>query len=273
MGAKPSTANGTQSPRTRAFSTSSSSEVVTAPGFRFMRSLGMDMSNDRQRARSLSSVPDLHASHETLSMPATGVSFDVSTGASPESDSSSAEEAASVLGLGSTAANIALGRVYAAHSLPAHIWSLNVSRRIELLFLRETPSLTSASVLLCDLVPQIEIRKCCDRYSEMGQSFSPYHHSNISATTNKEKGIKCPVCSKFVIPDDIECHLVMCLTKPRLSYNEDVLTDDKGECVICLEELSKGDVIARLPCLCIYHKTCIDQWFDVNRSCPEHPGD
>lgn len=32
-------------------------------------------------------------------------------------------------------------------------------------------------------------------------------------------GIKCPVCSKFVLPDDIECHLVMCLTRPRLSYN------------------------------------------------------
>lgn len=209
MGAKPSTANGTQSPRTRAFSTSSSSEVVTAPGFRLMRALGNELSNDRQRARSLSSVPDLHASHETLSMPTNGASFDVSTGASPETDSSSAEEAASVLG--SAAANIALGRVYAAHSLPSHIWSLN--------------------------------------------------------------GIKCPVCSKFVIPDDIECHLVMCLTKPRLSYNEDVLTDDKGECVICLEELNQGDIIARLPCLCIYHKTCIDQWFEVNRSCPEHPGD
>lgn len=32
-------------------------------------------------------------------------------------------------------------------------------------------------------------------------------------------GIKCPVCSKFVLPDDIECHLVMCLTKPKLNYN------------------------------------------------------
>ncbi|XP_032780982.1 E3 ubiquitin-protein ligase znrf2 [Daphnia magna] len=86
-------------------------------------------------------------------------------------------------------------------------------------------------------------------------------------------GIKCPVCSKFVMPDDIECHLVMCLTKPRLNYNEDVLTDEKGECVICLEDLLKGHVIARLPCLCVYHKSCIDQWFDVNRSCPEHPSD
>uniref|UniRef100_A0A182YF14 E3 ubiquitin-protein ligase ZNRF1 n=1 Tax=Anopheles stephensi TaxID=30069 RepID=A0A182YF14_ANOST len=104
-------------------------------------------------------------------------------------------------------------------------------------------------------------------------------------------GIKCPVCSKFVTPDDIECHLVMCLTKPRLSYNgwfssasselhyaeriyeQDCLADAKGECVICLEDLCPGDIIARLPCLCIYHKGCIDKWFEVNRSCPEHPGD
>lgn len=51
MGSKLSTANeGSQSPRTRAFSTSSSTEVVaTTPGFRFMRSFGME--NDRQRAR------------------------------------------------------------------------------------------------------------------------------------------------------------------------------------------------------------------------------
>ncbi|XP_069946736.1 E3 ubiquitin-protein ligase znrf2-like isoform X2 [Cherax quadricarinatus] len=86
-------------------------------------------------------------------------------------------------------------------------------------------------------------------------------------------GFKCPICSKLVLPDDLECHLVICLTKPRISYNEDVLTEDKGECVICLEELCQGDTIARLPCLCIYHKTCIDEWFQVNRSCPEHPYD
>lgn len=86
-------------------------------------------------------------------------------------------------------------------------------------------------------------------------------------------GFKCPICSKLVLPDDLECHLVICLTKPRISYNEDVLTEDKGECVICLEDLCQGDTIARLPCLCIYHKSCIDEWFQVNRSCPEHPYD
>ncbi|XP_029359583.1 E3 ubiquitin-protein ligase znrf2 [Echeneis naucrates] len=86
-------------------------------------------------------------------------------------------------------------------------------------------------------------------------------------------GFKCPVCSKFVSSDEMDLHLVLCLTKPRVTYNEDVLTKDAGECAICLEELVQGDTIARLPCLCIYHKGCIDKWFEVNRSCPEHPSD
>uniref|UniRef100_A0A8W8K3V6 E3 ubiquitin-protein ligase ZNRF1 n=1 Tax=Magallana gigas TaxID=29159 RepID=A0A8W8K3V6_MAGGI len=57
------------------------------------------------------------------------------------------------------------------------------------------------------------------------------------------------------------------------ALQEDVLVEDKGECVICFEELEKGDTIARLPCLCVYHKGCIDKWFEKNRSCPEHPSD
>ncbi|KAG8437313.1 hypothetical protein GDO86_008135 [Hymenochirus boettgeri] len=67
-------------------------------------------------------------------------------------------------------------------------------------------------------------------------------------------GFRCPICSKSVASDEMEMHFIMCLSKPRLSYNDDVLTRDAGECVICLEELSQGDTIARLPCLCIYHK-------------------
>ncbi|XP_037309904.1 E3 ubiquitin-protein ligase znrf2 [Pungitius pungitius] len=86
-------------------------------------------------------------------------------------------------------------------------------------------------------------------------------------------GFKCPVCSKFVSSDEMDLHLVLCLTKPRVTYNEDVLSKDAGECAICLEELVQGDTIGRLPCLCIYHKGCIDEWFEVNRSCPEHPSD
>lgn len=86
-------------------------------------------------------------------------------------------------------------------------------------------------------------------------------------------GFHCPVCSKFMAADEIEKHLLVCFSKTRLTYNKDILSRDSGECTICLEELEQGDTIARLPCLCIYHKGCIDEWFEVNRSCPEHPAD
>ncbi|KAL3997260.1 Ring finger domain family protein [Acanthocheilonema viteae] len=84
--------------------------------------------------------------------------------------------------------------------------------------------------------------------------------------------IKCPFCKKTVPSDEAEVHLVMCLTRPKITYNEDELREDKGECSICLEEMSSGDRIARLPCLCIYHKSCIDEWFKRKNCCPEHPG-
>ncbi|XP_001198564.2 E3 ubiquitin-protein ligase znrf2 [Strongylocentrotus purpuratus] len=108
-----------------------------------------------------------------------------------------------------------------------------------------------------------------------GRSF-PFHAQSLPTHLFAPallQGIKCPVCSKFVGADNIELHLLACLTKPRIVYNEDVLTLDSGECVICLEDMLQGDTIARLPCLCIYHKSCIDSWFERNRSCPEHPND
>lgn len=129
MGAKASTANGgQQSPRTRTFSTSSSSDVVSGgtTGFNLLRAIpGMHITNDRQRARSLSSVPDLQANNhnnnnnEAISIPAgsSGVQYDVSS-SSPDPDNSANDEH-------SVAGALGLGRVYTATSLPSHIWSLN----------------------------------------------------------------------------------------------------------------------------------------------------
>ena len=55
---------------------------------------------------------------------------------------------------------------------------------------------------------------------------------------------------KLVLMHVFVCNLVY-------FFVEDVLTEDKGECVICLDDLTQGDTIARLPCLCIYHKTLV----------------
>lgn len=55
-----------------------------------------------------------------------------------------------------------------------------------------------------------------------------------------------------------------------IQFTEDVLTDAKGECVICLEDLNAGDVIARLPCLCIYHKGWVPFEIFGNLEIPLH---
>ncbi|CAG5110517.1 Oidioi.mRNA.OKI2018_I69.chr2.g4913.t1.cds [Oikopleura dioica] len=81
----------------------------------------------------------------------------------------------------------------------------------------------------------------------------------------------CPKCKKMQRAEEFETHLVCCLTKPALEFNTDVLEVDQGECIICYEDLLSQQVIARLPCLCIFHEHCLKDWFKVREECPSHP--
>jgi len=66
--------------------------------------------DSRQRARSLSSVPDLSSTEQAGLSTSVGVGVGQTLGL-PQLDSDDTDEES--------------GRVYAAHSLPSHIWSLN----------------------------------------------------------------------------------------------------------------------------------------------------
>ncbi|CAO2610026.1 E3 ubiquitin-protein ligase ZNRF1 [Lemmus lemmus] len=102
--------------------------------------------------------------------------------------------------------------------------------------------------------------------SHIGKDIAAFVSRVAKDSLVRSEGFKCPICSKSVASDEMEMHFIMCLSKPRLSYNDDVLTKDAGECVICLEELLQGDTIARLPCLCIYHKRFI---LFIPSKCPD----
>lgn len=141
MGAKASS-NGNQSPRT--FSNSSSSDVVSAnnaASFNFLRTI--EVTNDsRQRARSMSSVPDMgpngpashhhhHHHHQAYSNSSQQpFSHDANAGSGPhyEISAANADEGGNsddnnpmLQGINA----LGLGRVYTAASLPSHIWSIN----------------------------------------------------------------------------------------------------------------------------------------------------
>ncbi|KAE8557563.1 hypothetical protein TMatcc_005027 [Talaromyces marneffei ATCC 18224] len=53
---------------------------------------------------------------------------------------------------------------------------------------------------------------------------------------------------------------------------KDCLSEDgtPQECTICMEEYEVGDKLARLECLCKFHKSCIVGWFERKKECPVH---
>lgn len=59
---------------------------------------------------------------------------------------------------------------------------------------------------------------------------------------------------------------------PYLATEKDCV--DSAECTICLEEFEVGVPMARLECLCRFHRRCISAWF-VNHPgrCPVHQHD
>ncbi|XP_026806839.1 E3 ubiquitin-protein ligase ZNRF2-like [Rhopalosiphum maidis] len=102
----------------------------------------------------------------------------------------------------------------------------------------------------------------------------------ISKLKNCKKRRKenCPVCQKIISNISIHHyykHVEQCSKMYELRskvYNEDVVNMDRSvECAICLDNMECGQIIARLKCLCIYHKACIDLWLNKNIWCPNHP--
>ncbi|KAL2918785.1 hypothetical protein HK105_201619 [Polyrhizophydium stewartii] len=113
---------------------------------------------------------------------------------------------------------------------------------------------------------------------------------------------ECPVCQRMLTDmaeADLEAHVASCLESVAKSldgsgvgpsgsvgrsvryvsgnrYLVQVLaaTLPESECSICLEEFEKGQRIARLNCLCMFHEACIKAWFTNpkygKQMCPVH---
>ena len=59
---------------------------------------------------------------------------------------------------------------------------------------------------------------------------------------------------------------------PFTASEKDCVGEDgeTQECSICFVEYDVGDQLARLECLCKFHKTCIVEWFSRKQECPVH---
>ena len=59
---------------------------------------------------------------------------------------------------------------------------------------------------------------------------------------------------------------------PFVASEKDCVGEDGNiqECSICMVEYDVGDQLARLECLCKFHKACIVEWFGRKQECPLH---
>ncbi|EKV11607.1 hypothetical protein PDIG_17700 [Penicillium digitatum PHI26] len=57
-----------------------------------------------------------------------------------------------------------------------------------------------------------------------------------------------------------------------VATEKDCLGEDgqAAECTICMEDYEVGQILARLECLCKFHKHCIVDWFERKMECPVH---
>ncbi|KAJ3076728.1 hypothetical protein HDU98_000607 [Podochytrium sp. JEL0797] len=102
----------------------------------------------------------------------------------------------------------------------------------------------------------------------------------------------CPVCNvKLVTMPQLaqEKHLRICLGDEQSSPTKEVPTakvigttwvvskcrESLGdrECTICMDEFEVGVPMATMNCWCVYHESCIKDWFSKKKSCPTHASD
>ena len=116
----------------------------------------------------------------------------------------------------------------------------------------------------------------------------------------------CPICRRALPPRGVdgdervrEAHIIECISSrdttsssapsgrqalmqspvrapiqmlPFIATEKDCLGEDGSsqECSICMVEYDVGDQLARLECLCRFHRECIVEWFGRKQECPLH---
>ncbi|CAJ0553980.1 Ff.00g124920.m01.CDS01 [Fusarium sp. VM40] len=139
-----------------------------------------------------------------------------------------------------------------------------------------------------------------ERYSSLGESS---RQRALPPTPQIAEEDECPICHRELPSQSLpnaedlrEAHITTCIqthstygtprggeggapVAPRrtgmytyIATEKDCIDD--AECTICLEEFTVGVAMARLECLCRFHRACISSWFVKHPGrCPVHQHD
>ncbi|KAK9762295.1 hypothetical protein K7432_012118 [Basidiobolus ranarum] len=152
------------------------------------------------------------------------------------------------------------------------------------------PFLNPASIGDTTVAYQRACDTCFALLNSLPKNSSQLVTSSLMSRSNSQASLmnECPVCftslqNTFMSREAQERHVKECLEKREFNsspkgprYLVFKLKEDSNllgqECPICFEEFEQGETLARLTCLCIFHRECIDSWFDRGKQCPFHSG-
>jgi hypothetical protein len=90
---------------------------------------------------------------------------------------------------------------------------------------------------------------------------SHFYPSSISSVT--------PTNTQSLATSQVSSSTVSAVGSLYIDY--ELLDDLKDlECTICFEYFLKNQWLARMECMCVFHKVCLDKWFEKKRHCPLH---
>ncbi|KAI9305117.1 hypothetical protein BJ944DRAFT_162312 [Cunninghamella echinulata] len=119
-------------------------------------------------------------------------------------------------------------------------------------------------------------------YGKMVNQLRPAPVNMKRSDSQQSLMAECPVCGTGLLgmrKSQQENHLNQCLNTGSPTVRPPryiVYTIAEGaaqlgdECPICFEEFQVGHKIARMVCLCSYHKHCLRDWLERGKGCPIH---
>jgi Ring finger domain len=183
------------------------------------------------------------------------------------------------------------------HHLPAHARYSSIDGTT-----RPTPLMSNRPRVRSMLDADPGFRRFMDQVSS-----SPSSRPHPSPRPRLQESDICPICRHGLPPKGAdgdetarEAHIIDCIAArdpsapaspssrrrsmaqsppsapirmlPFTASEKDCVGEDgtTQECSICFVEYDVGDQLARLECLCKFHRTCIVEWFSRKQECPVH---
>ena len=99
--------------------------------------------------------------------------------------------------------------------------------------------------------------------------------NNSTYISNNDSHLNKYICIFLIVPAYFICKKIKDILKIDNNYINNKFFKTKlikdvynTECSICLQYFIENEKVIQLSCKHMFHKPCIDEWININRTCP-----